>query len=64
MSDQAMVEIGVMKGYRGHMALDVGGKRHGPDAGPWTTMTTFRVPAAELLALANKASLEKAFDDE
>lgn len=57
MSDKKpAVSIAVMQGaYRDLLALDIDGKRHGPDAGPWTTIAEFRVDADELIRVAEKA---------
>lgn len=63
----ATVSIELMRsqwkiGGKYYMALGIDGKRHGPDAGPWRTIQTFKVDAAELREVAEKALGPTQFD--
>lgn len=42
-------------GGKYYRALCIDGTRHGPDAGPWQVLYTFKVDAAELKEAAERA---------
>lgn len=49
-------------GGKYYRALCIDGIRHGPDAGPWKVIQTFKVDAAELRKVAETALGPSQFD--